>query len=167
MTQRYAAHLSVLVGLIAALRARPVRVDDRPCSPMAVEADARVRARRPSVRERIREAFDARDGVDACARIRLTAGDGGIALEVVLPDGRSAARTVSHTEAESVGLGAQSFLDIGGWPAGFAGRARSVVRTLVGVDGEVSRPPDPNPAADARLPVRTLGLALGVTVGTP
>ncbi len=47
--------------------------------------------------------------------------------------------------------------------------ARSVLHTFVGIDGELgpSRSGDPGFPGASRLPVWTLGLALGATVGTP
>jgi hypothetical protein len=65
---------------------------------MAVEVDAGVRNRWPDLRQRVRDAFAARDDIDACARIELTLNETAIAVQVVLPDGRSASRSVSQRE---------------------------------------------------------------------
>jgi hypothetical protein len=48
--------------------------------------------------DRIREALGGRDDVDPCARVALTLRDGAIGVEVALPDGRSAHRSVSRSE---------------------------------------------------------------------
>jgi hypothetical protein len=46
--------------------------------------------------------------------------------------------------------------------------ARSSFRTFIGVDGEFgpANAPGDNPSSESRLPVWTVGLALGATVGT-
>jgi hypothetical protein len=81
---------------------------------MAIEADASVTARWPGLLRHVREAFDARDDIDRCARVTLTLGAAAsgrrvdrtpalspfesIAVEVELPDGRFASRSVSRPE---------------------------------------------------------------------
>lgn len=64
-------------------------------------------------------------------------------------------------------------VDDGPWVRLVAGarvtfRARSVVRTFVGLDGELAleRPSAEGPAGEARLPAWTVGAVVGVTVGT-
>ena len=101
MRRRFARHVGVLVAIAGALGARPALAADRPCSPMAVDADARVRSLWPAAAEHVREAFDARDDIDTCARVRLRIGaasDAAIVVEVILPDGRAASRAVARRE---------------------------------------------------------------------
>lgn len=89
-----AALLLGLLGLLGLLATGSARAADRPCAAMVVEADDRVRGRWPELPARIHEAFDARDDVDACAFVRLTMTDASVRVEVILPDGRAAARSV-------------------------------------------------------------------------
>src|SRR5438105_274476 len=98
MKRRDAATFSVLAGILATLGARPARAAERACPSMSVEADTTVRGRWPDLPIRIHEAFDARDDVDTCARITLRMADTVMIVEVALPDGRSAVRTVSRRE---------------------------------------------------------------------
>jgi len=89
------ANLCALVGILGILVAPPALATDRACSPMAIEAGA---SRWPELPRRVHEAFDSRDDIDACARIKLTWMDGLIVVQVVLPDGRRASRSVSRRE---------------------------------------------------------------------
>ncbi|MGD0525446.1 MAG: hypothetical protein ABSE49_09900 [Polyangiaceae bacterium] len=98
MTQRYGAKLPIFAGLLGSLCASPALAGEQPCSPIPVEADANVRRRWPGLPERVREAFEAREDIDACARVTLLMTNGSITVEVVLPDGRSASRFVSKLE---------------------------------------------------------------------
>jgi hypothetical protein len=114
MMRRYAARLPALVGLPAVFWVQPALAQDDSCSPMAIEADAAVTARWPGLLRHVREAFDAREDIDRSARVTLTLRaaaigrrtDGApalspfesIAVEVELPDGRSASRLVSRRE---------------------------------------------------------------------
>jgi hypothetical protein len=68
------------------------------CPSLAVEAVPDVQARWPRLAPAVREAFAARDDIDRCARVRLGATGSAIALEVALPDGRSASRSVAREE---------------------------------------------------------------------
>ena len=63
---------------------------------MAVEES--LRARWPELPEQVREAFETRTDIDACARVEVTLNDGSIAIGVTLPDRRSASRRVSRRE---------------------------------------------------------------------
>ena len=94
----YAVSLPGLMPMLATLGARPALAADGRCSPIAMEADASVRSRWPDVSERLREAFDARDDIDGCARVRLSMHDAAFDVEVILPDGRSAGRTVARAQ---------------------------------------------------------------------
>lgn len=71
---------------------------DASCPAIVVEADPAVRARWPGLRDAVREAFEARDDVDRCARVTLTIRGRAIGLDVALPDGRSAYRVASRRE---------------------------------------------------------------------
>jgi hypothetical protein len=89
---------SLFLGTVAALGASRASAAAPPCSPIAVAADAGVRARWPGLPLQLREAFEGRSDIDACARIELTMGEGSIAVAVTLPDGRSAVRQVPRRE---------------------------------------------------------------------
>lgn len=93
-----AANLPIVMGILGALGGRPLLAAGRACPPMAVEADGNVLSRWPELPERIRGAFDAREDIDACARVKLAMSRAAIAVEVILPDGRSASRSVSRRE---------------------------------------------------------------------
>jgi hypothetical protein len=92
------ASLPALSGAVALLGAAPARAADRTCPPMVVQADAAIRARWPDVPAAIRAAFADRADVDACARVELSLAGRAIAIKVVLPDGRSAARTAPQKQ---------------------------------------------------------------------
>jgi hypothetical protein len=99
MMRRCAAVLlPVLAGILAMFRARLAFAEDRSCTAMAIEADTAVRTRWPGLPDRVREALGGRDDVDPCARVALTLRGGVIGVEVALPDGRSAHRSVSRSE---------------------------------------------------------------------
>jgi hypothetical protein len=83
----------VFLGFSAMLAFSHARAAGPVCAKLDVEADSEVRAAWPELEERVREAFAARDDVDRCARVRLGASGGSVAVDVRLPDGRSAART--------------------------------------------------------------------------
>jgi hypothetical protein len=91
-----AAILPVAWGMLGVFE-RPAVASDR-CPPGVVEAEAGVRARWPELPDRVRELFAGRDDLDACARVALRLNGGSIAVKVTLPDGRSAARSVSRQE---------------------------------------------------------------------
>jgi hypothetical protein len=95
MTRRYAIAHPVVTGLLAALCVRPAFADAPACTTMAIGADASVTARWPGLVERVREAFEARDDIDRCARVAMTMRGDRLEVAAVLPDGRSAARSVS------------------------------------------------------------------------
>jgi hypothetical protein len=93
-----AVALPVLAGTLVGLPARDALAQGPSCSQVAVEADASVAARWPELTQRVRDAFQAREDVDRCARILLTFHEGAMAVAVVLPDGRSAQRSVSRRD---------------------------------------------------------------------
>src|SRR5450432_2066447 len=94
---RYASSC-VLLGAVAAFGASPAFAAGPPCSPIAVAVDSSVLARWPELPGQVRQAFEARTDIDACARVELTMKEGSIAVAVTLPDGRSASRQVSRRE---------------------------------------------------------------------
>jgi hypothetical protein len=98
MMRHGAACLPVLAGILAGVCVRPALAADASCAAVAIEATASVTTRWPGLLEEVREAFEARDDIDRCARVALTAHDASITVEVVLPDGRSAGRPVSRRE---------------------------------------------------------------------
>jgi hypothetical protein len=89
---------SILAGLAGILVASSSSAAARTCASVVVEVDVVVRARWPELAEELREAFDRRGDVDSCARVQVTSVDGLIAVEVSLPDGRSASRPVKRRE---------------------------------------------------------------------
>jgi hypothetical protein len=88
----------VLAGVLVAMSARDAYAEGSSCSQVAIEADASIVARSPELPKRVRDTFTAREDVERCARISLTFQDGMIDVDVVLPDGRSAHRSVSRRE---------------------------------------------------------------------
>jgi len=76
----------------------PALAADPACAPTPVEIDPRVRAQWPELAGRIKGALHGRRDVDPCARITIRLSQGTIILEVVLPDGRSASRSLSRGE---------------------------------------------------------------------
>jgi hypothetical protein len=90
--------LPVVAGILLGVSAQDARAAGPPCSPVAVEADASIETRWPALPKRVQGAFEAREDVDRCARIFLTSHEGMIDVEVALPDGRTAQRSVSRRE---------------------------------------------------------------------
>ena len=97
MMWRYASSCAFL-GALAAFGASRAFAADPPCPPIAVAVDASVRARWPELPGQVRQAFEARSDIDACARVELAMNEGSIAVAVTLPDGRSASRQVLGRE---------------------------------------------------------------------
>src|ERR1017187_854242 len=94
---RYASSC-VLSGALAAFCASRALAAAPPCSRIAVAVEESLRARWPELPEQVREAFETRTDIDACARVEVTLNDGSIAIGVTLPDRRSASRRVSRRE---------------------------------------------------------------------
>jgi hypothetical protein len=92
MRRRGAAISSAFLGLLALSAARPALASDPGCSQLMVQADSAVRDRWPDLPELVHQAFQGRDDIDACATVALGVRDAAIAVDVRLPDGRSAAR---------------------------------------------------------------------------
>jgi hypothetical protein len=65
---------------------------------MSIEADPAVSARWPEFPGHLRETFEGRDAIDRCARVRLLVREASVTVEVILPDGRVATRSVSRRE---------------------------------------------------------------------
>jgi hypothetical protein len=97
-TKRYALSLAGLMPILAGLLVPTVRALDSSCSELAIELAPLLRSRWPDARERVRETFEARDDIEACASVRLRLHRGSIVVDVVLPDGRVASRLVSRRE---------------------------------------------------------------------
>jgi hypothetical protein len=91
---RYAAMLSTL----SAIGTSPALAAERGCAPAPVEIDVLVRAEWPDLPERIRGVLEGGGDVDSCARIRIRRDQATFLLEVVLPDGRSAARALARVD---------------------------------------------------------------------
>ena len=89
---------ALLRGVLAVFCAQPAFAQAGSCSSLDIQLGAAVSSRWPELLSDLRQALDARDDLDRCARIQLTSRDGAIAVEVRLPDGRSAERTVSRRE---------------------------------------------------------------------
>jgi hypothetical protein len=98
MMRRTPAGLPLLTGILAVFCVRPAFAEEPSCAAMTLEVDASVSARWPGLVNRVREAFEARDDIDRCARVKLTPGEGSVTVDVMLPDGRSATRSVSRQE---------------------------------------------------------------------
>jgi hypothetical protein len=94
MRRPCAIALSVIVG-IPAVCAQPGRAHGASRAALALEADA---ALSPALLNHIRETFEGRADIDQPASVKLTRRDGAIVVEVLLPDGRSAVRSVSRQE---------------------------------------------------------------------
>ncbi len=98
MTSCSAAGLGILVGILVMLQVRPALAEDSSCRRMDIQGDASLETQWPGLLDDVREAFEARGDVDRCARVELRLRAGSVALEVVLPDGRSTTRSVSRRE---------------------------------------------------------------------
>jgi hypothetical protein len=95
MMHCYPVGLALLSGILALLCVRPALAEGTACSALRIELDSAVSARFPDLLGRVREALDARDDLDRCAQIQLSARGASIVVQVSLPDGRSTARSVS------------------------------------------------------------------------
>ncbi|HET6337930.1 MAG TPA: hypothetical protein VFG30_32135 [Polyangiales bacterium] len=84
--------------ILAGLFAPAVRALDSSCPELAVEVNPLLRSRWPDARKRVGETFEARDDIEACARVRLRLRGRSIVVDVVLPDGRVASRSVARRE---------------------------------------------------------------------
>lgn len=98
MIRRCTGSLPVLAGILAMFGAQPAFAEAPSCAAIAIEADTAVRTRWPGLLDRVREAVGGRDDVDPCSTVALTLREGAIGVEVALPDGRSARRSVPRSE---------------------------------------------------------------------
>jgi hypothetical protein len=85
-----------VVGFLVVAGARAARAGG--AFPLDIEADPAVESRWPELVDRVHDALDGRDDLDGRASVKLTVQGGWIAVEVVLPDGRSARRLVTRAE---------------------------------------------------------------------
>lgn len=98
MSRSRHAAWAAFVACVAAPRPLPAWAEGA-CPGVAVEADAAFRNRAPGLLERIRGELGARSDLDTCAHVALSVEQETlIAVEVTLPDGRSAARHVTRTD---------------------------------------------------------------------
>ena len=98
MMRRYPVSFPVLAGTFAVFCARPALAEAPACSPLAVAVDPPLTSRWPGLLSDVRAALDTRDDIDRCAQVRLKSHDSAITVEVMLPDGRAAARSVSRRD---------------------------------------------------------------------
>lgn len=96
MTPRHIAGLPL--AMVAALWAGPALARRPGCRYLGVEVGPGVSARFPGLADSVRRAFDGRADIQRCARVQLSARSSSLDLEVALPDGRSATRSVSRRE---------------------------------------------------------------------
>jgi hypothetical protein len=146
MTRRYATALPVLTGILGVLCVRRAFAGAPPCAPTAIEADASVSARWPGLIDRVREAFEARNDIDRCARVALTMRGATITVAAVLPDGRSAARSVSRREDVVPTLEALLLLPLGIAPVAPQPSAQA---ETAAVEPPVSGPPQASATSPA------------------
>jgi hypothetical protein len=99
MKSHQLALAAALVATLAGVCPRTALAAGRSCPGMSIEVDASFRARFSDLLERIQSELAARSDVDACARVALRLeGDRVITMSVTLPDGRTAARSVTRRE---------------------------------------------------------------------
>src|SRR5262245_6656917 len=93
-----AVSFTSLIPMFAMAGTRSASAADHACAELAIEADHGLRASWPQAIQELRGALLERDDIDACARVRLVRRHAAFDVEVVLPDGRSATRTVTARE---------------------------------------------------------------------
>jgi hypothetical protein len=91
-------HPTVPICIWVMLCVSPAAAQEPPCPAVTIEVDESLTARWPELVDRVREALGQRDDIDRCAHVGLTERAPEILVQVVLPDGRSAARPVSRRE---------------------------------------------------------------------
>jgi hypothetical protein len=91
---RYAAMLSTL----SAVGTSPARAADPGCAPAPIDTDPLVRAAWPDLPDRLQGLLAGRRDVDTCARISIRLDQATFVVEVALPDGRSASRSVARKD---------------------------------------------------------------------
>ncbi|MGC4092759.1 MAG: hypothetical protein QM756_33730 [Polyangiaceae bacterium] len=89
MKSLYAA-CSCALGV--ALSSGQARAED--CAPLTIEADGELQRRWPELPQRVRGAFEGRDGIEHCAQVLLGVTEPRITITVRLRDGRFTSRSV-------------------------------------------------------------------------
>jgi hypothetical protein len=147
MRFNHGPRLAVLIAALAALGGRAASAALPRCGQIVVECDADVRGRWPDLADQVREAFEMRDDIDSCARVRLTTIDTAIVLDVRLPDGRTAARSVLRGEDVVPALEALLLLPGAG--------ARPQSEEPAAAPASAPRPPaNPTPRSETTLALR-------------
>jgi hypothetical protein len=178
---RSAADLLVRGGIFAVLWAGPARAQGTECRQIAVEAEATVSAQWPGLLGTVQQVFSGREDIDRCARITLRSRDKSIGVEVVLPSGRFASRSVSLSEDVVPTLEALLLLprgdapplplpvDSGSGPASSpaspSASPRAPSATTEDVPIDPAPPPSDKDAAPVHPPYRHLGIELSVATG--
>lgn len=159
MMRRCKVALPVVAGIAVALSPRPACAAQPGCSRVAIETDGSLGSRGPELLQRVREAFEARQDVQRCARVVLTLGDEGLDVEVTLADGRSARRTVSGREdlvpvLEGLLIVPQAFPDPNRTDSS-SSPSPAGAESAISPAPAVARPPEPTPAPTVFvMPVR-------------
>lgn len=96
MKPRHIAGLPL--AMVVALWAGPALARRPSCRYLGVQAGPGVSARFPGLAANVRRAFDGRAHIELCAHVQLRARGSSLDVEVALPDGRSATRSVSRRE---------------------------------------------------------------------
>ncbi|HEY8946817.1 MAG TPA: hypothetical protein VIM73_21390, partial [Polyangiaceae bacterium] len=92
------ATIPILGWVLGTLVTRSALSAEHDCTALNVQADAVVLERWPDLVRQIQVELTDRADLDDCARIALSGEAGTTTVEVVLPDGRYAARTVLRRE---------------------------------------------------------------------
>ena len=99
MKARPADLLPAVAALLTVVGPRVAGAVERECPAMAVESDARFRARFPELLGRIQTELSTRADIDTCAEVALRFdNDADINVSVTLPDGRRASRSVARRD---------------------------------------------------------------------
>jgi hypothetical protein len=98
MKRRAATGFVLLLGASSTGLARPALAVEQSCATLSVEADSDLRARHPELAPHVHRAFDGRSDVESCPRITLSLERSRIGVQVELPDGRSARRSLERSE---------------------------------------------------------------------
>jgi hypothetical protein len=98
MSRRFTTSLSVVAGIVVVSFAGAAFASDPTCLPMKVKVGSAVSTWWPDLLEKVRGALEGRDDIDACANVELSQVGNFLLVRVILPDGRSAGRSVSRRE---------------------------------------------------------------------
>jgi hypothetical protein len=157
MRRHLAKCLSGLACLVGLFRAGPALADRGFGASLAIEADAPVRARWPGLADRLRRAFDGRDDIDRGARVALSSHGGAVTVDVALPDGRSATRSVSRPEEVAPTLEALLLLpegEVDRSPASTPPAVTTPAVTNTAAPGSGPTPPAMDPASNREVIAR-------------